>query len=66
MQRKASVEQRDGYVLTEKGRYDIECAPVCHCNPRLSGLLIECPDCGTVYGSVRENMAWGSGHSDKR
>lgn len=50
-----SVARAAGYVLTEKGRYDLEAADRCDCNPRLAGILIECPDCGTIYGSVRDS-----------
>jgi len=52
------------YVVTERGRLDLELARRCECNPRLAGLLIECPDCGTVYGSLRDSLAWGSRRSD--
>jgi hypothetical protein len=56
----------DGYVITERGRLDLHTAPRCNCNPRLAGLLIECPECGTVYGSLRDSAAWGSGAYDRK
>jgi len=45
-----------GYWITEQGRLDLRTARVCRCNPRLAGLLIECAECGTVYGSVKEGL----------
>jgi len=53
-----------GYVITERGRLDLQAAPPCNCNPRLAGLLIECAECGTVYGSLRDSAAWGAGRGD--
>jgi hypothetical protein len=59
-----SVPAQSGYVLTEKGRLDIETSLLCHCNPRLSGLLIQCPECGTIYGTLRDSIPTG-GSRDK-
>lgn len=56
----------DDYVVTEKGSHDLRVVETCVCNPRLVGLLIECPDCGTVYGSVKESVGWGMHARDKR
>jgi len=53
-----------GYVITERGRLDLHVTATCHCNPRLAGLLIECPECGTVYGSLRDTMEWGRGRAE--
>lgn len=52
-----SVDEHARYVLTEKGRLDLLCAPLCDCDVRLAGLLLECASCGTVYGSVRNWQA---------
>jgi hypothetical protein len=54
MQPLSSVRGHAGYVVTEQGKLDLRCVPTCECNPRLVGLLLECPDCGTVYGSLRD------------
>jgi hypothetical protein len=51
-----SVPSRDGFVITEQGRLDLRTAQECNCKPRLSGLLVLCEDCGTVYGSIREGL----------
>jgi hypothetical protein len=56
-----SVPAGAGWTITERGRLDVETAPTCDCNPRLAGLLIECPECGTVYGSLRDSMQFGQG-----
>jgi hypothetical protein len=53
-QRRAA--QDSGYVVTEKGKLDAHMPGECKCNPRLVGLLIECPECGTVYGSLRDRL----------
>lgn len=50
-----STHQGCGYVVTEQGRYDLLCAPTCLCKPKLSGLLLSCPECGTVWGHVSES-----------
>jgi hypothetical protein len=60
-----SVPARAEYVVTEKGHHDLRVADLCQCNPRLAGLLIECPDCGTVYGSLRDSAPWASGSREK-
>jgi hypothetical protein len=51
-----SVPVESGFVITERGRHDLVCAAECKCNPRLVGLLIECPECGTIYGSLRDGI----------
>jgi len=53
------------YVVTEQGRYDLQCAEACHCDPRLEGLLFMCPDCGTVYGSLRNSGPFDAVHRGK-
>ena len=55
-----------GYVITEQGRLDAHTAADCKCNPRLVGLLVECPECGTVYGSLRENLNDTQAYRGKR
>jgi hypothetical protein len=60
-----SVKPQRGWWITERGRLDLQTCKQCLCNPRLAGLLIECPECGTIYGTLREG--WGDGHGfDKR
>lgn len=61
-----SVAGSGGYVVTEKGSHDLRVADQCACNPRLAGLLIECPECGTVYGSLREDFGRPSHMYDKK
>jgi hypothetical protein len=43
------------YVVTEQGKHDLLCVPTCACDPKLEGLLFMCPECGTVYGSLRNS-----------
>lgn len=68
MTRFNSVATSAEWRVTEKGKHDRLCVPTCACNPRLVGLLIECPECGTVYGSLREDWSRSSSGSsrDKR
>jgi len=63
MKRMPSVAVGDGYVLTEQGRLDLLTVATCDCNPRLAGLLIQCPDCGTIYGSLRDSADFGTRRS---
>ena len=56
----------DGYVVTEQGRLDLLTVPTCHCTPRLEGLLFVCPECDTVYGSLRNSGSLYSMSRDKR
>lgn len=42
-----------GYVITEAGRLAELTAEFCQCDPKLVGVLFECPECGTVFGSLR-------------
>jgi hypothetical protein len=60
MKRNGSVRDEGDFALTEKGKLDWRTAQTCCCNPRLVGLLIECPDCGTIYGSLRDSSAFGT------
>jgi uncharacterized Zn finger protein len=55
MRRPESTDHKDRYVVTEQGRYDLLCAPLCHCQPKLAGLLLTCDECGTVWGHVSES-----------
>lgn len=41
------------YVITEAGRLGLLTGDDCRCNPKMVGLLFECCECGTVYGSLR-------------
>jgi hypothetical protein len=63
-----SVPKGSGYVVTELGRHDVLCAPLCVCDVKLVGLLFECPECGTVYGTLRETayVGWGRGPEKSR
>jgi len=53
-------------VVTEQGRHDLQCAEACQCDPRLEGLLFMCPDCGTVYGTLRNSGPFDQVHRGKR
>jgi hypothetical protein len=59
-----SVAREPGYVLTAKGREDLVYAPLCQCKPRIVGLLMECPECGTVWGHLKDSMSWGQGRAN--
>jgi hypothetical protein len=53
------------YVLTDLGREDLASARECQCHIKLVGLLFECPDCGTVWGHLRDLDGRGNGWTDK-
>jgi hypothetical protein len=40
--------------ITEQGRYDLIFCSTCQCEPKLSGLIVTCRYCGTVYGHLNE------------
>jgi hypothetical protein len=42
------------YWVTEKGILDLLTAPKCKCEIKLSGLLVTCQECGTVYGYLKD------------
>ena len=67
MQRVLSVKAGGPFTITELGRLMAETAPPCQCELKLVGLLLECPNCGTVYGNMRETGPWSSqAWNDKR
>jgi len=51
---KRTVPQGERWTITEKGRKAADETLYCVCDVRLNGILFTCPDCGTVYGSMRE------------
>lgn len=55
----------NGWVVTEEGRHDLATAPTCNCKPKLDGLLMSCPDCGTVYGYLRDGSPWSTVSREK-
>ena len=44
------VARRATYVLTPKGHEALLVDERCSCAPRWVGLLLECPQCGTIFG----------------
>lgn len=48
------------YVLTDAGREALRSSTRCWCQIRLTGLIMECRICGTVYGLIREQSATSS------
>ena len=61
MSAKSIVAVEVRYVLTDEGREAMRVYATCACRPKMAGLLIQCPDCGTVFGSLRDNADWGRG-----
>lgn len=55
-----SVRSTDRWTITSVGHEDLATCDTCDCRPRMVGLLVECPVCGTVYGSLREREDLGS------
>lgn len=60
-----SLPVGNGYLVTPQGHEDLASAPLCVCNVRLDGLLFSCPDCGTVYGIMREQDPGRYARQDK-
>lgn len=42
------------YVLTEAGRYASLTAMRCSCEVHITGLVVQCVLCGTVFGYTRD------------
>lgn len=51
-----SVAASCGYVLTDAGRARLRDHDTCKCLPIIEGGIIECRECGTVLGLVREAL----------
>jgi hypothetical protein len=67
MQRTGIVRGGYAFVLTPRGALDWRNAETCECRPRVNGGFIECPECGTVYGLLRDQVERGSmGSREKR
>lgn len=49
-----SVRSADRWTITPVGREDLEKCDTCACRVKIVGLIVECQDCGTVYGNLRE------------
>lgn len=66
MHARFSVNESCGYVVTDAGRREMAQEARCACRITFVGNLIQCPDCGTVYGLVadvarivqRQGIAW--------
>jgi hypothetical protein len=56
---------RTAYVVTKRGHEDLVHAELCHCRPKFVGLLIECPDCGTVWGYAKDSALNSPQHHKK-
>lgn len=48
------VGARFGLFVTARGKEAAQDPEICHCVPKLAGLLLICPLCDTVYGSLRD------------
>lgn len=68
MQNTASLRRGGPYIVTEEGRVAAEVAEDCLCRPRLMGLLLECGECGTIFGSIRDDgkTGWPQGYDPIR
>jgi hypothetical protein len=59
------VRSPDRWTITPRGRRDLDELPTCLCRIRLEGLIFECPECGTIYGSMREQGPGRIARQDK-
>jgi hypothetical protein len=60
-----SLPVTHGYFITPEGHEALTSAEECVCTVHLAGLLFECPECGTVYGSLRDQDASRYARQDK-
>jgi hypothetical protein len=61
-----SVPGEIRYVVTDAGREALESIDSCDCEIRLSGVLLTCAECGTVYGSVLNDRRTSYGRNGAR
>lgn len=66
MATRSSVPATDGWTITDKGRDDLQNLETCWCTPKLAGPLVECSQCGTIYGSVKSGLGFGNISRDKQ
>jgi hypothetical protein len=66
MPAQSSVAYGPRYVVTPQGHRDLTDCSTCDCHIRLTGLLVECPDCGTIYGYTRDSAMASSLPQAKR
>jgi hypothetical protein len=51
-----TVTRTHGFFVTPEGHEALMNAGTCMCCIKLVGLLFECEECGTVYGSLRDQV----------
>lgn len=49
-----SVAREPRWTITARGVSAVLYAEYCACDVKLTGILFTCPECGTVYGSIKE------------
>lgn len=54
---RTNVPPERAWVITDLGRRAYEDLPICTCRPTLTGIMVSCPDCGTVYGYLKDGLA---------
>lgn len=54
MAQNGSVPPASRWTITPQGRRAAEVAEHCVCDVKIMGILFACPDCKTVYGSVKD------------
>lgn len=57
MRATGSVPNGCGYVVTDNGRQAMAQEGFCACRIVLLGFWAVCPDCGTCYANIREELA---------
>jgi len=62
----STVASATRFIITPQGREDLAQLPTCDCHIRLDGLLFACPECGTVWGHVRDLEQPSFGNHGKR
>lgn len=60
-----SLPVTHGWYVTPEGHEALTSADCCLCHIRLDGLIFSCPECGTVYGVMREQDAGRIARQDK-
>ena len=54
---KRDLWEGSGYRITLRGVEALHDQGVCACKLELTGVMLECHKCGTVYGAIRDHSA---------
>jgi hypothetical protein len=60
------VRSTDRWTITDVGRSDLRTCEQCRCQVKVAGVLVECRECGTVYGYLQYRRAAAQHEKSRR